>query len=328
MKKTTVGIIILELALVGVTFSHNYLGIGQPKNIESVITRELSSSEVASFNYLLKYEMPEGYSDVPNVFGEIAVGNETGESMFIANIIKTKDTSPEEFMKEQEKVISELGEYKQVGEDTISDKGRTINKKYYEVNNGFMTMQTMIATISLDSNPNQFIAAIGNAVSDVYKEDFEQILSTLEFTKQTLDKPRLYSNDNEVIELTVLPEWQRYAKEVPYSFCKQTETGIVTLFTMSFDKNTTKPQDEYSRIKENFLSNGATIVSEDEKRELEGKEITTTIYKSKDTISMFVLIDFKDKKNFALAQCDFSSQAEFDALKDEANTIIDSIKLK
>lgn len=328
MKKSTVGIILLELALVGVSVAHSYFGLWQPKNIENVITTELSSSQVASFNYLLKYELPDGYSDVPNVFGEIAIGNETGESMFIANIINTNEVSPEDFINEQEQVIAELGQYSEVGEDFISENGRSITKKFYEVDNGFMVMQTMIATVVLDSNPNQFIAVIGNAISDEYIPDFESILQTVDFTTQTLDKPRLYSNENEVIEITMAPGWQRYAKEVPYSFCKQDDMGVATLFTMSFDKSVSGADEEYNTIKQNFVANGAEVVEEDIKTEDKNKTITTSIFKSGDTISMFTLVDFKNKNYFALVQSDFSTQEEFDTLKPEVDTIINSIKLK
>ena len=86
MKKSNITLIILEILLITTIICGTFLN-GQPsKTIDTIVQKELKDNEIASLNYLLKYEMPEGYEDALNLYGEIAITSQDGNSNFTMDI--------------------------------------------------------------------------------------------------------------------------------------------------------------------------------------------------------------------------------------------------
>ena len=331
MKKSTISIIFLEILLIIVTVGYNNFGIGQPKNIEHVITNELKGNEKPSLNYILKYEMPNNYIEDLGLQGEIAIINNKNTAMFTGDIIMTEDLTTEDFLKQQTDLFSNLLDFSVVSEDTLELKDRTINKKVYKISNDFQTIFSFGATIEFKDKPSEFIGVLGNGVNSDSEKDLDLLLNSITYTNQTLDKEKIFSNDSESITVTMPPYWKKIKGEIPYNFYKKDGDNVVFSMISSGDKNYGDIHNEYDLAKESFLQDGVGTLIEDSKIDsLDDKTITTSIIKSPitDSTIFLILIEFNNSDIFTAVRYELSGDADINANKDDLDFIIKSIKLK
>ena len=331
MKKSTIGIIILEVILIIVVIGYNTFGIGQPKNIENVIQRELKGSEYASLNYLLKYEMPSGYEEAIDLTGEISIREQEGNSMFTAEPVLIEQLPMEQFFQSQEYLFSSAGTYNIISEVSTEEKDRTITKKIYEVSNDFVQLYALIGTIQFKDNPNEYIGIVGNSTSQDYEKDLDTLLNSINYTKQTIDKEKLYSNDLESVEITIPGNWRRLERAVPYSFYKQDENNIAYIIASSMDKQQEDSQENYDYLVESFTQDESANLIEDRKVETVGnKTITNTTieYEGTNTTTILTLIEFSNSNIYTIVRFDIVSEEGIDYIKPEIDSIINSIELK
>ncbi len=331
MKKSTIGIIILEVILIIVVIGYNTFGIGQPKNIENVIQRELKGNEQASLNYLLKYEMPSGYEEAIDLTGEISIREQEGNSMFTAEPVLIEQLPMEQFFQSQEYLFSSAGTYNIISEVSTEEKDRTITKKIYEVSNDFVQLYALIGTIQFKDNPNEYIGIVGNSTSQDYEKDLDTLLNSINYTKQTIDKEKLYSNDLESVEITIPGNWRRLERAVPYSFYKQDENNIAYIIASSMDKQQEDSQENYDYLVESFTQDESANLIEDRKVETVGnKTITNTTieYEGTNTTTILTLIEFSNSNIYTIVRFDIVSEEGIDYIKSEIDSIINSIELK
>ena len=331
MKKSTIGIIILEVILIIVVIGYNTFGIGQPKNIENVIQRELKGNEQASLNYLLKYEMPSGYEEAIDLTGEISIREQEGNSMFTAEPVLIEQLPMEQFFQSQEYLFSSAGTYNIISEVSTEEKDRTITKKIYEVSNDFVQLYALIGTIQFKDNPNEYIGIVGNSTSQDYEKDLDTLLNSINYTKQTIDKEKLYSNDLESVEITIPGNWKRLERAVPYSFYKQDENNIAYIIASSMDKQQEDSQENYDYLVESFTQDESANLIEDRKAETVGnKTITNTTieYEGTNTTTILTLIEFSNSNIYTIVRFDIVSEEGIDYIKSEIDSIINSIELK
>ena len=331
MKKSTIGIIILEVILIIVVIGYNTFGIGQPKNIENVIQRELKGNEQASLNYLLKYEMPSGYEEAIDLTGEISIREQEGNSMFTAEPVLIEQLPMEQFFQSQEYLFSSAGTYNIISEVSTEEKDRTITKKIYEVSNDFVQLYALIGTIQFKDNPNEYIGIVGNSTSQDYEKDLDTLLNSINYTKQTIDKEKLYSNDLESVEITIPGNWRRLERAVPYSFYKQDENNIAYIIASSMDKQQEDSQENYDYLVESFTQDESANLIEDRKVETVGnKTITNTTieYEGTNTTTILTLIEFSNSNIYTIVRFDIVSEEGIDYIKPEIDSIINSIELK
>lgn len=331
MKKSTIGIIILEVILIIVVIGYNTFGIGQPKNIENVIQRELKGNEQASLNYLLKYEMPSGYEEAIDLTGEISIREQEGNSMFTAEPVLIEQLPMEQFFQSQEYLFSSAGTYNIISEVSTEEKDRTITKKIYEVSNDFVQLYALIGTIQFKDNPNEYIGIVGNSTSQDYEKDLDTLLNSINYTKQTIDKEKLYSNDLESVEITIPGNWRRLERAVPYSFYKQDENNIAYIIASSMDKQQEDSQENYDYLVESFTQEEGANLIEDRKVETVGnKTITNTTieYEGTNTTTILTLIEFSNSNIYTIVRFDIVSEEGIDYIKSEIDSIINSIELK
>lgn len=331
MKKSTIGIIILEVILVIVVIGYNTFGIGQPKNIENVIQRELKSNEQASLNYLLKYEMPSGYEEAIDLTGEISIREKEDNSMFTAEPVLIEQLPMEQFFQSQEYLFASSGTYNIVSELSTEEKDRTITKKIYEISNDFVQLYALVGTIQFKNNPNEYIGIVGNSISQEYEKDLDTLLSSINYTKQTIDKEKLYSNDLESIKITIPGNWRRLERAVPYSFYKRTEDNIAYIIASSMDKQQEDAQENYEYLVESFTQDENANLIEDRKVETIGnKTITNTTieYEGTNTTTILTLIEFSNSNIYTIVRFDIVSEEGIDYIKPEIDSIINSIELK
>ena len=331
MKKSTIGIIILEVILIIVVIGYNTFGIGQPKNIENVIQRELKGNEQASLNYLLKYEMPSGYEEAIDLTGEISIREQEGNSMFTAEPVLIEQLPMEQFFQSQEYLFSSAGTYNIISEVSTEEKDRTITKKIYEVSNDFVQLYALIGTIQFKDNPNEYIGIVGNSTSQDYEKDLDTLLNSINYTKQTIDKEKLYSNDLESVEITIPSNWRRLERAVPYSFYKQDENNIAYIIASSMDKQQEDSQENYDYLVESFTQEEGANLIEDRKVETVGnKTITNTTieYEGTNTTTILTLIEFSNSNIYTIVRFDIVSEEGIDYIKSEIDSIINSIELK
>ena len=331
MKKSTIGIIILEVILIIVVIGYNTFGIGQPKNIENVIQRELKGNEQASLNYLLKYEMPSGYEEAIDLTGEISIREQEGNSMFTAEPVLIEQLPMEQFFQSQEYLFSSAGTYNIISEVSTEEKDRTITKKIYEVSNDFVQLYALIGTIQFKDNPNEYIGIVGNSTSQDYEKDLDTLLNSINYTKQTIDKEKLYSNDLENVKITIPGNWKRLERAVPYSFYKQDENNIAYIIASSMDKQQEDSQENYDYLVESFTQEDGANLIEDRKAETVGnKTITNTTieYEGTNTTTILTLIEFSNSNIYTIVRFDIVSEEGIDYIKPEIDSIINSIELK
>lgn len=331
MKKSTIGIIILEVLLIVVTVSYNTFGIGQPKNIENVIQRELKDGQVASLNYLLKYEIPENYEEAIDLTGEISISDLEGNALFTAEPVLVSEFPLDQFFQSQESLFASAGSYEVISEETIEEKDKTITKKIYKVSTSFAELYALVGTIEFKEKPEEYIGIVGNAASEGFENDFETLLNSISYTNQTLDKEKTYSNDLESIKITMPGNWRRLERSVPYSFYKQDEVNAAYIIASSMDKQQQDPQENYEYLVENFTEGEDVNIVEDAVVETSGdKTITTTTieYEGTSTIVVLKLIEFSNSNIYTIVRCDVVSEQGLDYIGSELQSIINSIELK
>lgn len=327
MKKPDIAIIILEILLVIVTFANSILA---PKSIEQIVQKELVENQVASVNYTLKYKMPEGYEIATNLYGEVDITTKDNSSVFSMDSLKREILTPEEFITQQEQVFSYVSDYELVSENTNEENGKKYTKKVYKVSTGLTSFYAFFATIEFKNNADEYIAVIGNGSELSYEKDLDTLISTVDYTSQKTDTKRLFSSDLEKISITMLPNWKRLEKILPYSFYKQDENNVAYFVASSGDK---KEQDakEYFDMTKEYLNNVSeeNVIVDDEVEKVGNKTITTSIMKvDEHTTVILSLIEFKGSDTFVLTRTDIVSENGIDYIKPEIDEIIKSIKLK
>lgn len=331
MKKSNITLIILEILLITTIICGTFLN-GQPsKTIDTIVQKELKDNEVASLNYLLKYEMPEGYEDALNLYGEIAITSQDGNSNFTMDILETEKINAEEFFKAQEEVFEQSATFTVVSENTSDEKGRKVNKKIYEINDDFSSFYAFIGTIEIKNHPKEFIGLIGTSASLDPESTFDDLLAKTNYTKQKLNDKKLFSSELENITIMTPPNWKRLERAVPYSFYKQDETNMASLICSSANINEQNPQENYNYAKETLSSDPTANLTEDSKVEtVDNKTITTSTieYEGSHITTMLKLIEFKDSDIFSIVRIDVVSEDGIDYIKSDIDSIINSINLK
>lgn len=332
MKKSTLGLVILELLLVGVVVGHNVFGIGLPKDVESVVMRELDSNQVPSSNYTLKYEMPKNYQEADDLYGEISIGEAEGNAMFTAEQINVSDTSVDEFFKAQESLFESSANLEVISEDNQQLEDKTITKKVYQVTNDLLDLYAFVATIDFKSNPDEFIGVIGNSISLDYEKDFDTLINSIQYTSQPIDAPRTFATESEPIKITVPANWKKFQKQVPYSFYKEDENGIAYAVITSGDKSQEDAKQGYDTAKASFIeTEGANVIEDSKVENIDGKTITTTIveYPENYSTSYIVLVEYDNSDVFTAIRYEILSQdGKADYIKEELDSITKSLKLK
>ncbi|WP_250278257.1 hypothetical protein [[Clostridium] colinum] len=331
MKKSKLALISLEILLIIVTVGYNVFGIGQPKNIENVIQRELKKDEMASLNYILKYKMPSNYEEVTDLYGEIAIREKENNCIFTSEIVPTDTLSPEDFFKSQEDIFTSASNFSVINEDTIDLEDRTINKKVYKISNDFMELYALVGTIEIKSNPNEFIGVVGNATSADFESDLDLLLNSIKYTKQTLNSERFFSDDIEKVSVVVPANWKKFKKDVPYSFFKEDENGIAYSVLNSGSKKDEDPKEGYDYIKNVFTEDENAVIIEDSKVEtVDNKTITTTIveYPENKVTTILTLVEFNNSDVFVAVRQEVVSENGIDYIKPELDAMVKSLKLK
>lgn len=332
MKKSTIGLILLELLLVGVVIGHNVFGIGLPKDVESVVMRELASNQLPSYNYTLKYEMPQNYEEATDLYGEICIGEAEGNAMFTAEQIKLSNTSIDDFFKSQETIFEGSANLELVSENTQELEDKTITKKVYQVTNDLLDMYAFVATIDFKDNLDEFVGVIGNALSLDYEKDFDTLINSIQYTSQSIDTPRTFATESEPIKITIPANWKRFQKQVPYSFYKEDEQGIAYAVISSGSSDEEDPKQGYDMAKASFVEiEGANVVEDSKVEIIDGKTITTTIveYPENHSTSYIVLVEYDNSHVFTAIRYEVLSQdGKADYIKEELDSITKSLKLK
>lgn len=331
MKKSNIALIILEILLI-VTVACGPLFNGLPtKSIDTLVQKELGENQAPSLNYLLKYNMLEGYEDALNLYGEVAITTEDNNSTFTMDILDTKKTSPEQFFKAQEEVFQQSANFTLVSENTSNENDRTINKKIYEVSNDFSQFYAFVGTIEIKGHSKDFIAIIGTATSLDYSDNFDILLSTTDYTKQKSNKAKLFSDELEATTVVVPANWKRLERAVPYSFYKQDNANMAYVIASSANKNEKNPQENYNFAKESLSSDPSASLKEDSKVEtIDNKTFTTSVIEYKDSYitTILTLIEFKDSDVFSIVRTDVISENGIGYIQPEIDSIIKSINLK
>lgn len=319
MKKSNITLIALEILLIILVISNSIFN-----TITNDVRKELKENEIASLNQILKYKIPEGYYEEPNISGEIAISTEDGNSYFSIEIFNNDDIKPNEIFTINEQANTSLT---LVSENTLDEKGKKTTKKVYKSPQFFR----LIGTIEMKNNPNQFIAIVGDSTTQDTEETLDFLLSTIEYTKQSINKERLFSSDFEKTTIIVPSNWKRLDKNIPYSFYKEVDNNITYLIAISSTKEEENPQEVYESIK-NPLStlNTATITEDSNVTNVGNKTITNTTIKYDDNQTVLLtLIEFKDSNVFTIVRTDIVSENNnIDYIKSDIEYIINSIKLK
>ncbi len=327
MKKPVIAIIILEILLVIVTFTNSKLN---PQSIETLVEKELGKNQVASVNYILKYEMPEGYEIATNLYGEVDITTKDSSSVFSMDSLKKEMLTPEDFFAQQEQVFQYVSGYELVSENTVEENGKKYTKKVYKVSTGLTSFYAFFATIELKNNPDEYIAIIGNGSELSYEKDLDTLISTVDYTKQKVDKKRLFSSNLEKISVTMPASWKRLEKILPYSFYKQDENNVAYFIASSGDKEEQDPK-EYFKMTKEYLNDVSeeNVIVDDQVEKIANKTITTSIIKIDEYTTVILnLIEFKGSDIFVLTRSDIVSESGIDYIKPEIDEIIKSIKLK
>ena len=331
MKKSKITLIILEILLIITVFCKPLFNALPSKSIDTIVQKELKENQVASLNYLLKYEIPEGYEEALNLYGEIAITNPDNTSTFTMDLLESDKTTQEQFFKSQEEIFEKSATFSLLSEDTYKEKNKTIYKKVYEINNNFSQFYAFVGAIEVKGNSKDFIGVIGTAESLDSSDDFEFLLSTTDYTKQKMNKAKLFSDELEFTTITVPGNWKRLERAVPYSFYKQDGPNMAYIIASSSNKNERNPQEQYSYAKEAISSDPSADLKEDSiVKTIDNKTLTTSIIEFKDSYitTVLTLVEFNDADVFSLIRIDVVSENGLGYIQSEIDSVINSINLK
>ena len=310
MKKSILSILILEILLIVLVFSSTKTTkIKENTSVQTLVQKELKENENASMNYLLKYPTIDGYEPVMELYGEAAIQTSNKEAMFSIDTINTKDIDIETFFKEQEEIFSSFGNYELVSENTSTLNDRTIQKKIYHINADLYELYAMIGIVEIKGVNDKVIAVVGNVQSLDYEKDFDTLLNSTNYTKISIDETRLFDSELENFTMSVLPNWKRLEKVIPFSFYKEDENSTTFLIANSANKADTEPMEAFKNVTEAMLSEQTASLVEDSKVEtIKDKTITTSIIKYSDApiTTLISLVEFKDANTFVLVRSDIS----------------------
>lgn len=310
MKKSIITILVLEVLLIALVFSSiKITKIKQNTSVQTLVQKELKENEIASINYLLKYPKIDGYENVLELYGEAAIQTPNKEAMFSIDTINTEDIDIETFFKDQEEIFSSFANYEIVSEDTSTLDDRTIQKKIYHINADFYELYAMIGITQVKSESDKMIAVVGNVQSLDYEKDFDTLLTSTNYTKISLDDTRLFDSELENFNMSVLPNWKRLEKMIPFSFYKDDKSSTTFLIANSGNISDTDPIEAFKSVTEAMLSEQTSNLIEDSKTETVGnKTITTSKIKYTDApiTTLISLVQFKDANTFVLVRSDIS----------------------
>lgn len=331
MKKSTIGIITLEILLILSVIAHNVFDIGKPKNIEHYIEKELLDYQSASLNYTLKYTMPEGYEEFENSNEEIAITNADNSALFVANAMPLEHISVEDFFRIQSSVFDSASTDKPNITEETNDKttvdDKTITKKCFKIENSSLNLYALVATIEF-KDKDEFIGVVGNVPSLDYEKDFRTLINSIDFTKQTKDKERIFANKNELVKVTIPANWLRFERKKNYSFYSPGETMIIASIesnnTENFDPNT-----DFQLIAESLMSvEGVSVIKDKETNVINNKTITTSIFSldGQDIYKIVSLVQFEGSNVYTMAVYETRTKNIDSTLKD-IEKITNSIEL-
>ena len=330
MKKSNIVLITLEILLIIVVVCSSIFG-NTLKSIDAIVQKELGENELPSLNYLLKYQMPEGYEEAMNLYGEVALATPDGNSNFSIDILENEKMTSQQFFETQETIFEQSANYTVVSENTSDEKDRKITKKIYDVSNDFTQFFALVGTIEIKNHPDQFIGVVGTATSQDTEETLDFLLSTTNYTKQKADEEKLFSSDLEDVTIISPPNWKRLERAVPYSFYKQDENNITYLIASTSNRKEEDPQESYEYAKTSLSSDpSATIIEDSTVQTVDNKTITTSIIEYSDSYAttIITLIEFKDSDTFTIVRTDVVSEDGIDYIKSDVDYIINSINLK
>lgn len=327
MKKSNIILITLEILLILITSTYTKLNT----SIEAIVQKQLMKNEFASINYLLKYQMPEGFVDAVNLYSEVAIMTPDGNSKFLIDTLEIEKMSPEDFFNSQEHLFNYSGEFTVISENTSDLEDRIIRKKVYEITNDFLQFYALVGTIEVKNKPNEFIGVLGTSNLQECEENLDFLLSTTNYTNQTINEKRLFSSNLENVTITIPSNWKRLEKIFPYSFYKQDGNNITYFIASTGDKKEEDAKEAFNSAIELSVNNLTANIIENAKVEKTlNKTITTSILEFEDTHStrIITLIEFKGSNVFALVTTDIISENGIDYIKPEVDAMINSIKVK
>lgn len=362
MKNKKTGIIFMEVLLLIVLLAGSIFGMGEPKDIDSLVEKALGDKTVST-NKTFTYALPNGYiqsAELQKMVEGIAL-KEDGTASFTMDVINYGHGSVEEFINSQENTLKSMGKYEELFSETEEKKGEKITKKIYQIKSDMMTMLLLVGVIEFDKDNNSYIGVIGTANEftkkedgkddialgtpfDIAKKDFEQILSSVKLTDFPLSEKRVYSYPNEKFEITVPPYWERDDLEKKYSFYKEGKNGLmsVTLASVVSNDEEKSPEVRFEELKKMFLENTPNIkiyepmydknvdgfLEEYNDTTLNGIVYEYTI-DGKKVYSVLALIKFKKEPNlYAVASSDLILNGDFEKAFSEVKEIFESVKLR
>ena len=322
MKKSTLAIIILEILLILSIVAHNVFDIGKPKNIEHYIAKELTEYQSSSLNYTLKYTMPEGYEEFENSREEIAIASPDNSALFVANPMPLGYITVEDFFKVQSSVFEDNSpdtpNITEANSDETTVDNKKITRKYFKVESSYLDLYALVATIEFEGK-DEFIGIVANVPSLDYEEDFNTFVNSIEFTKQTTDKERIFANENEPIKLTVPANWLRLERSNNYSFYNTTEKGQVLTIIQSNDNTDLDPMADFQSIV-GILSGeeGVSVIKDAEALVVDDKTITTSVmgFPGQEYYNVVSLVQFEGSNVYTLVICEVYSSSVDNFLKD------------
>lgn len=329
MKKKQISLLIaLEVLLIIVVVGYNVFHIGQPKDTAYIIEKELKPNESVSLNYLLKYEMPEGYKQAQDIQGELSIINEETQTIFSAQDVLKKELSIEDFFALQNYEEQGLNATL-VSENTEELEDKVINKKVYQISNDFINLYSFIGSIELKSNPEEFIGVLGNSQSLDAEKDFNMLLNSINYTSQTLADEKTFDDINENIVITTPPMWRRLGDG--YSFIKSTEDVKEYLLINSGNKNDEDIKAGYDMIKDSILQdNYFKLITDSNVTNLKNKTITTSVFQGEDKkfTTFIVMVEFNNSDIFAVFRYDLFGEYNLSQENLDLKFFVENIKLK
>lgn len=327
-------LIVLEIILclvIGTNYAMNL-----PQNIEEKLIKKLDENQFLSFNNTLIYEMPEGYEDRLNYNGvsEIAISSVDGNNRIMADFIDKNQFTPEEFITNQESFLIQSGIAELNDEYSTNENGRKVNKKVYEINQEMLYLNFYIATLELKENKDSYIGIMGSGVNYESEEAFDRFVSSITLTGESINKPRIFSSEDETVQITMPANWKRFEKNTNYSFYKQDKNGFLYFYTKSYNKNELDPIDSFNATKHSIENNfeEAKIYKPEWTEDLKDKTITSIVYEynldGQIVYSYFSIIDFKNTNIFAMSNSDIAINGTFDNVSNELEEITKSITIK
>lgn len=330
MKKTTLGIILLETILILVTFSYNILGIGAPKNIEFIVEKELSGGEVASFNYYLKYIMPSDFQDSLDSFTEIDISNPQTMTRFGADIETFENNTPEAFINSMIENEADTS-LEEVVNETVEINGKIITKKimFAKSDNPLIpSIYNFAGTIEDKNRPDEFIGVVGISFDEKEIETFNNFINSISFTKHKSDEITVYDNLISGFEVSLPNGFRKFKRTTQDTLFKLSGDNIAYAMIVSDDDKDTVPEEFYNLLKTNFPPE-YKIVEEDIITDFKDKTITKTKFEvvEQEVTIEINLVKFKNTNKSVLIRFD-SGGKDRKIFEQDFNFILNNLKVK